>query len=64
VTEPPLGKFAVVLIVLPLPEAAPHVAPPTSEPHVQETPVSAAGTVSVTIAPVAVSGPALLTTTE
>ena len=61
-TEPPLGKFAVVLIALPLPLAAPQVAPPVTAPHVQVTPVIVAGTVSVTMDPLEVSGPALLTT--
>ena len=48
-----MGKFAVVLIVLPLPLAAPQVAPSVGEPHVQVTPVIDAGTVSVTIAALA-----------
>ena len=58
----PEGRFAVVLIELPLPLAAPQVAPPVGEPQVQLTPVIVAGTVSVTIEPVDASGPALLTT--
>ena len=64
VSDDPTGRFAVVLIALPLPLAAPHVAPNVGEPQVQVTPVIVAGTVSVTIdpleAPVLVA--ALLTT--
>jgi hypothetical protein len=55
--------LAVVLMLLPVPLAAPQAAPPVAEPHVQETPESAAGTVSVKIDPFEASGPALLTTT-
>jgi hypothetical protein len=54
--------LAVVLIALPLPLAAPQVAPPVAEPQVHVTPVMVAGTVSVTIEPAEASGPALLTT--
>jgi len=51
VTVAPTGRFAVVLIVLPLPLAAPHTPPSVTEPQVQVTLVIKAGTVSVTIDP-------------
>ena len=53
--------MAVVLIEFPEPEAAPQLAPEPVAAQVQVTPVSAAGTESVTNALVAVDGPALAT---
>ena len=50
-------------IALPLPEAAPHEPVPVVMEHVQVTPVIAAGTVSVTVAPVTFEGPLLVTVT-
>ncbi len=56
----PRGSVTVVLM-FPLPLAAPHDPPPAAE-QVQLAPVRFAGMVSLTVALVAVSGPVLLTT--
>jgi hypothetical protein len=63
VTDDPTGRFAVVLITLPLPDAAPHVAPADGA-QVQVTPTSWDGTESKIVAPVTFDGPLLVTTTE
>jgi hypothetical protein len=62
VTLPPAGKAGMVALTL-LPAAidAGQVAPAVALPHVALTPVMLAGTLSVTIAPLAAPGPALLT---
>jgi hypothetical protein len=59
VTDPPLGR-STLSPILPLPLAV-HV-PPPAPTHVHVTPVSVAGSVSLTAAPVTALGPALLTT--
>ena len=56
-------RLTVVLMALPDPEAAPQLDPPVAV-HVQVTlarPAVPAGTVSVTVAPVAALGPLFLT---
>ena len=58
-----VGRVAEVAIALPLPLAAPHDAPEPVATQLHETPVIAAGTVSVIDALVAVDGPALATVT-
>jgi hypothetical protein len=59
VTFAPAGMLTVVLM-LPLPDATLHVAPPApAQLHV--APVSTAGRLSITVAPIASLGPALLT---
>jgi hypothetical protein len=60
VADAPTGRSTVVLM-LPLPLPAAHDAPPLVT-HVHVTPVSDAGIVSVTGAPVTADGPALLAT--
>jgi hypothetical protein len=62
VTVAPTFRFAVVEIVFPPPDAAPHAAPADAT-HVHVTPVSEAGTESVIVAPVTFDGPAFVTTT-
>src|SRR5690242_5291795 len=59
VAVPPTGMFTVAAM-LPLPDAGP-LAPPAYT-AVQVAPVMVAGTVSATVAPVALLGPALLAT--
>jgi hypothetical protein len=53
----PLGNKSTVALMLPLPDAG-HVEPAEAE-HVHVAPDSAAGTVSVTVEPIAADGPAL-----
>src|SRR5262245_36342332 len=59
VTVPPTGTLTVELM-LPLPAGALHV-PPPAPMHVQVAPESAAASVSITVAPTALLGPALVT---
>ncbi len=58
VALPPIGKLTVVLMLLPLPLGAVQVEP-VGAVHVQVTPLSVAGTLSVTVARLAAFGPAL-----
>ena len=55
---PPTGTVTLSLM-LPLPEGL--QTPPPVPTHVQVTPVSAAGNISVTVAPTASVGPAFVT---
>src|SRR5262249_25642165 len=59
VTVPPTGTLTVELM-LPLPAGALQT-PPPAPTHVHVAPVSAAGSVSITVAPTALLGPALVT---
>ena len=52
----------VEVTALPATLTAPHAAPPVGEPQLAATLPSFAGTVSLNEAPLAASGPALLTT--
>jgi hypothetical protein len=61
VTEPPTGSVTDALM-LPLPLVG-HV-PPAVPAHVHETPLSVAGIVSATVAPVTADGPAFVATIE
>ena len=62
VTElPPPAAMSTVVAMLPAPLAAPQLALPAAV-QVQVTPVSCAGTVSLTLAPTRSDGPALVTT--
>ena len=55
VTEPPAGRFTVSLM---FPEPAAVAVPPPAPTAVQVTPVKVAGSVSATVAPGALLGPA------
>jgi len=57
----PPGARVTVALRLPLPDAAGHVDPAEAE-QVHATPVTVAGTVSATVAPVAVDGPPFVAT--
>src|SRR5262245_4863346 len=59
IAVPPTGRLTVVLMC-PLPAGALQL-PPDGVAHVHVTPVSAVGNTSVTIAPTASLGPALVT---
>src|SRR5262249_20304714 len=60
VADVPAGRLTVVAM-LPVPLVAPQLAPVPAGVHVQVTPVSVAGKVSLTAAPVTALGPALAT---
>jgi len=60
VTDPPTGR-STLLLIAPLPAAGQTA--PAAPVHVQLIEVTLAGTASVTVAPVTVDGPKLLTTT-
>ena len=63
VTDPPLGSVGTVVdMLLPAATLPGQTALPVALPHVVVTPVIAAGTVSVTVVPLASLGPLLLTT--
>lgn len=59
VADAPVGSVTGREIPLPVPDAVEHDAPAPVAAQFHVTPVIAAGTVSVTSAPVAVEGPAL-----
>ena len=64
VTEAPAGRVVMVLVTaLPATFTVPQVAPPVAAPHTAPTPVTCAGTVSANVAPLAGSGPLLITLT-
>ena len=57
VALPPLGRFTALVLIFPLPLAG-HV-PLPAPAHVQLQPVTSAGNVSATVAPVTLLGPTL-----
>src|SRR5690242_20241973 len=59
VTDPPTGTLTLALM-LPAPEGSVQT-PPPAPMQVQVTPVSAAGKLSITVAPIASLGPAFVT---
>ena len=60
-TLPPTGSAVTMPVtVLPATLTAPHAAPPLAPPQLAITPRTAAGTMSMNVAPSAIVGPALV----
>jgi hypothetical protein len=63
VATAPDARSSVVATAFPDPDTAPHAPVPDVTEHVHDTPVTAAGTTSLTVAPVTAEGPSFVTVT-